>query len=612
MRHKRYGRRLLPVLWLTILLSLPAALPAKAQDGIERADLIISSVEQFHEFAADVNSGNTYEGKLVRLVKDLVFDGETDGEFVNISNFEGTFDGGEHTVSGICCVSEKDPKTGAYVRDAGLFDCISEGGIVKNLTVRASKVTGGCAGGIVARNYGTIKNCHVRNTEIFGNKSGGGIAGENYGKIVNCSSNAHVVADDKESACAGGIAGQNVGYRGDLWVGGYYYDVKKGNIGNCLNEGMVEGNPSGGIVGSFGSFIEYTGGILQSCYNVGKVSGSTAGGIIGREKLGICLNNFYAEESVDSGTGANENNKCLPADDMKGEAFAERMNSNRGWYTDWMEWECRGDSEYPQLKGLTDLSDFQITLEGDSFAATGEEIRPEVIVRDSRGNLVGQSFYEVFYRDNVEEGTGRVLVSGQDIYKGYAAREFCIWREQAEIECETYYKKTYGNPAFSLEAEMTEGDGVLEYRSSDVQVAVVSRTGVVSIQGTGRAVITVSVNDTSVYKGKAVNIVVDVCPKKQKVKARAVKNRRMKVRWKRDRQADGYQVRYGTGKKLAGNAKSKMILRSGKSFILLKKLKKKKIYYVRVRAFRNIWENGKTIRLYGPWSGIKKVKTAGR
>ena len=55
--------------------------------------------------------------------------------------------------------------------------------------------------------------------------------------------------------------------------------------------------------------------------------------------------------------------------------------------------------------------------------------------------------------------------------------------------------------------------------------------------------------------------------------------------------------------KLSGTMK-KSAIESAKGRITLKKLKKKKTYFIRVRAYENV--NGKNV--YGKWSSVKRVK----
>ncbi len=88
-----------------------------------------------------------------------------------------------------------------------------------------------------------------------------------------------------------------------------------------------------------------------------------------------------------------------------------------------------------------------------------------------------------------------------------------------------------------------------------------------------------------------------------RVKLKSVKNKKGKkiqISWKKINGVTGYQIQYAANKKMR---KAKKVT-SAKTTYTAKKLKKKKIYYVRVRAYI---KNG-TKKLYGKWSKIKKVK----
>lgn len=71
--------------------------------------------------------------------------------------------------------------------------------------------------------------------------------------------------------------------------------------------------------------------------------------------------------------------------------------------------------------------------------------------------------------------------------------------------------------------------------------------------------------------------------------------------WKKVQNATKYQVQYADSKKKLGKAKKKTV---GKTSVTIKGLKKKKTYYVRVRAYMK--KDKKTI--YGKWSSVKKIK----
>ena len=82
------------------------------------------------------------------------------------------------------------------------------------------------------------------------------------------------------------------------------------------------------------------------------------------------------------------------------------------------------------------------------------------------------------------------------------------------------------------------------------------------------------------------------------------KGRKLTVRWFRDSNAKGYEVQYATNSKFTKNKKTKMVYGNTGS-VTLKKLKKKKTYYVRVRSY-NVTGDGKIV--YSGWSTKRKIK----
>ncbi len=88
-----------------------------------------------------------------------------------------------------------------------------------------------------------------------------------------------------------------------------------------------------------------------------------------------------------------------------------------------------------------------------------------------------------------------------------------------------------------------------------------------------------------------------------KVKLTSAKNgkgKKFTVKWKKVTGAKGYQLQYALNKKF----KKKKSVQTKKTKYTIKKLKKKKTYYIRVRAYKM---NGKK-KVYGKWSTVKKVK----
>lgn len=203
----------------------------------------------------------------------------------------------------------------------------------------------------------------------------------------------------------------------------------------------------------------------------------------------------------------------------------------------------------------------------------------------------------------------------------------------------------------------SDADGATTWKSDDEGIASVDQTGKVTAVGKGTTTITVSCGDvkatcTVVSKGESDGSQIIPSPSPQpsvkpnpdnqpantpkpsvtpqlptkgnipqssqtvndgknnakmtsltKIKGVAAKNQKkykVKVTWKKVSNSLGYQIQYATNKKFK-KAKKKTVK---STFVTLKKLKKKKTYFIRIRAYKIV--DGK--KVYGKWSSVKKVK----
>ena len=90
-------------------------------------------------------------------------------------------------------------------------------------------------------------------------------------------------------------------------------------------------------------------------------------------------------------------------------------------------------------------------------------------------------------------------------------------------------------------------------------------------------------------------------PKIKRVKS--VKRRQITVYWNNDKSVTGYQIRIARNKTMTADRKT-IKVSSKRSVYTVKKLRSKKTYYVRIRAYKKV--NGKTY--YSRWSVLKRVK----
>lgn len=90
---------------------------------------------------------------------------------------------------------------------------------------------------------------------------------------------------------------------------------------------------------------------------------------------------------------------------------------------------------------------------------------------------------------------------------------------------------------------------------------------------------------------------------KQTTKVKANGKKKIKVSWKKDKKASGYEITYSTKKSFKG--KKTIVVKSNKTTSkVVKKLTSKKKYFVKVRSYKQV---GKT-KTYGAYSKVKTVK----
>lgn len=163
--------------------------------------------------------------------------------------------------------------------------------------------------------------------------------------------------------------------------------------------------------------------------------------------------------------------------------------------------------------------------------------------------------------------------------------------------------KTEGGKAFRLKVSTTR-KAALTFKSSNNKVVTVDKKGKVKIKGPGRALITVT-GKASGVKTETAKITVTVKPSaKLSAKAAAQSGKKLKVTWKRNKKASGYQIVVATDKSFKKVVKTVNIKKNKTVKTTIKGLKKGKRYYVRIRSMKKSSDGN----IYGSWCKTKAVK----
>ena len=545
---------------------------AASETGAESVVIIKDTID-WKSFASTCNSDNNYyEGTIVKLANDISFDGRTQNNYDSINDFYGTFDGCGHRISGMISTN-----------GGGLFQYNS--GMIKNVTVANSTFNSdeSILGSIVCNNKGTIDNCHTQNTKVILSNSvgrAGGIAGENSGEILNCTVSADVSI---QGVYSGGICGN-------------LFDI--GEINNCANLGRVSGEEVGGIASHIYE--------INNSYNAGKVtsteSNDSAG--IAYEAEGVIWNCYFSVESASipivSTKQTSNRVDHFKASAMQSASFCNSLNYNRGSHNEWFEWEL-GKSGYPVIGPLRNMSTCIVNV-SSGYKYAGSPVVASVNVKYKNKTLVKGIDYSLTYSNNNGAGTAKATVTGMGQYINSVSKTFVIIKGDTVLSCSKLNGKkfNFGSSKFINAYAVKGAAGTFSYSSSNKKVAKVSKKGQIKFVGVGTAVISVKASGTNNYNGASLSIKVNVIPKKPTVKVKAGK-KRMIISYKKVKGASGYEIQYSLKKSFKSGVK-KINLKKTKRTV--KKLKRGKKYYVRVRAFKKVGKK----KIYSNWSKVKSVK----
>lgn len=299
--------------------------------GTENDPYLIKTSNDMAFFANEVKKGNGFDGKYIKLTKDLdmsnpKFTGIGDGDLVNgkwsTKEFKGNFDGDNHDVK--LCVNK------SYM--AGLFNASS--GTIKNVTTSGIVCTQNIvAGGVVGYlNGGTVENVtnnafvtgEFKETDILAGKGhiGGVIGLLQTGSVSNLTNNGfvygYVTKKYAKQQGVGGVIGtieknatavndlKNYGYvrNEGFCTGGTIGVIRKNNleIKTLTNEGVISGKEgTGGVIG----ILNFSKVKIDGAINKGYVKGTSyVGGIMGglgyTDNISSTLSNAINEGVVEA------------------------------------------------------------------------------------------------------------------------------------------------------------------------------------------------------------------------------------------------------------------------------------------------------------------------
>lgn len=248
-------------------------------DGTAEKPYEISTGAELAYLASQVNSGNDFSGKVIKLTKDINLQNQNwtpvggmisyryDMELgitTGIKAFNGELDGNGKIIYNMT-VNQKE-KTAI-----GFIGYLGKEGKVKDITIVGGKVDGQYSvGGIVGLSQGTIEDCRnylpitaYDDGYYLTGECAGGIVGKASGIVKNCVNNGNITC---KNAVGKTGAGKNAG--GIVGFEFYTYDLE---IINCRNYGKVltQYQQAGGIISGFGDMGKKL--VIKDCDNYGEI-----------------------------------------------------------------------------------------------------------------------------------------------------------------------------------------------------------------------------------------------------------------------------------------------------------------------------------------------------
>lgn len=245
-----------------------------------------------------------------------------------------------------------------------------------------------------------------------------------------------------------------------------------------------------------------------------------------------------------------------------------------------------------------------VSLEKSSFVYNGQSITPVVYVAYNHNNLIQNTDFTATYSNNNAPGVATVKITGIGNYSGTISKTYIILPEKIASVSIKKDSATSAVISWSV-ASKVSGYEILKFDSAKntyVHLAYVSSDHtsykVSSLKNSTAYYYQIraykTVNDKNYY-GEAGNTVFTfIKPSKVKLTSVTLSKTTLNVEWKKVN-CSGYEITYTTDSKFKKGLKTVKIKNPKTVKKAIKKLKKNKKYYVKVRAYTDY--NG--VRYYG-------------
>ena len=426
-------------------------------DGSETKPYVISSTEGLDLLSQKVNDGNSYAGKYFKIGSDITYTHLADGaegageenNYTAIGNsdfaFQGHFDGGGKTISGIRIYNEE-------MGYQGLFGQIAAPGEVKNVILTDTRIVAGeKTGGIAGYNAGTLKDNFVIDTTISS------VSGTYYGAIAGQNENGTLTGNYYAACTAGSTAkATGIGCNGadvtandgalsvhqitfaegvtdvaiDAAAKAYSYNSKDYYAQGKSVKLTYSGTPATGY--EFSGFTAGEGVTITSSENVYTLTVPASDVTVDVVNQAIIYNITYKGVEDEGVTFTEDNPEAYT---VANESFTLSNPSREGYlFTGWtfegqdeptktvtIAMGSTGDKTFTaNWKKLLTNTDITVSTIADQ-TYTGSETKPAITVKDGTTDITDQCDFT--YNSNKVVGTAEVVISAKESSATYAGEK---------------------------------------------------------------------------------------------------------------------------------------------------------------------------------------------
>ncbi len=328
--------------------------------------------------------------------------------------------------------------------------------------------------------------------------------------------------------------------------------------------------------------------IFRNCYSVQKVTLPKSLKTIGQRVFGGCVSlaSLTIPANVTEIGNAVFSGMVLQEIYYEGENWdnVQQGTGNEQLETKLVYYE-NGNVKYRIIYILNDSGSETATHNNPISYVPGEEL---ALTEATRPGYVFLGWYE---DEELTKKVDSVTKDSSSNIKLYAK-----WEQEPVIFKKDIVTVVMGKKLNNIKSIPANANSVT-FVSNNKKIVTVDSKGVLKGVKPGKALVIAKVN------GVESSFTVYVSPKKVSgIKVKIQQSKIVRVTWKRDKKASGYQIVMRTGSK--GKYKSIKTIKKNKTVRFTKKrLKKGKKYYFKVRAYKSV--NGK--KIYGPYSKVKKI-----